>query len=438
MTIITSTPDNAPAQDSAPAEERAQAQPAMRDLTNRIVVSGVVQPLEHGGRTRNDLGAQVTELEIQVLTPYGQAFALPVALAATAQEQWELRKRLSRRVVVEGAVQLSVEHDQRYANDDDMYGPRVRRMELMPAIVRPVGPDEPLGASAVILEGTVVGLPKRRLHSELSGVRYAEVLLRCTTKRTVALGGITVTSEMPQLVRVAVVQGTRDCGILYHPGNKVRVTGSLDCILVRWMPEGAEDSAAFQQVKAEWDGARSYFEERNVRRLGRERERYYDKVRGLELTPRWHVLASEIEGIGEARTGRLRWPLPTTGPRRASVEPRPAEATVEHAAPALEGEAASVEAVPLVEPVPPARTRRKVVRASTAERVEASIVEAAPVVEGVEADLATSTSAEAVTPAEEATASVSATEDEEEPNRNEGAAPPASETDEPAAGETTT
>ncbi|HEU4322405.1 MAG TPA: hypothetical protein VFS21_04575, partial [Roseiflexaceae bacterium] len=112
----------------------------------------------------------------------------------------------------------------------------------------------------------------------------------------------------------------------------------------------------------------------------------------------------------------------------------PAEVAIEHAAPALEGEAASVEAMPLVEPVLPARSRRKIVRASAAERAGAGATEAAPIVEGEEA---ASTSDTAVTPAEETAPAQLVADDEEEASRNEGAAPPASETDESTPGEIT-
>jgi hypothetical protein len=156
-------------------------------------------------------------------------------------------------------------------------------------------------------------------------------------------------------VRLAVPLDTQNATLLYHPGNRVRVRGVLDCVLIRQLRETAPQSVMLQQLQGNLDSARARFGN-NARRLGKEQQKFIRGKRRFELTPKWHVLVSAIEGLSGARGGTLdewpRWPQHTGTSTSASPE-APAEATtVEPLAP--------VEAAPaeVVRPRRPQRTRR--------------------------------------------------------------------------------
>jgi len=272
---------------------------------NRATISGTVLP-DLGGPQRSSLGAPVTQIQLQVLTPFGEPFALPVQLAGEAEQQYRLRRGQSRNLVVTGQVRLSAQYDGRYARPDDVMGERVQRMELVAQTVRLLGPEETVGASIVELEGTVVGQPIPRSHPHLPTQDCIEVTLACAVPHTVTVGGSSLSRTLRYRVRLAVPRRARGARYLYVPGNRVRVRGELDCVLVRWMPDGADGSSAFQQAQEAWKyGQRRY--QHSPQRLAQEREKFFRAMRNLELTPRWHVLVNEVVPRRDAI--RVRQPL---------------------------------------------------------------------------------------------------------------------------------
>jgi hypothetical protein len=201
-------------------------------------------------------------------------------------------------------------------------------MELVAESVRPLTPGETVGASLIELEGTVTGHPIQRGHPHQPSRDVLEVTLACSVPHTVTLGDQTLSRTLRYRVRLAVPRRARGARYLYVPGNRVLVRGELDCVLVRWMPDGADGSSAFQQAQVAWEAAQRRFRH-SPQRLAQERERFFKAIRGLELTPRWHVLVNEVVPRRDAI--RVRQPLvgegSERGPQRrqlrATGEPRP-------------------------------------------------------------------------------------------------------------------
>jgi hypothetical protein len=284
---------------------------------NRATIAGVLLP-DLACPQRSSLGAPVTQIQLQVLTPFGEPFALPVQLAGEAEQQFRLRRGQARNLVVTGQVRLREQYDGRYARPQDVLGERVQRMELVAESVRPLSPEETVGASIVELEGTVSGHPIRREHPHQPTRDVLEVTLACSVPHTVTLGDQTLSRTLRYRVRLAVPRRARGARYLYVPGNRVLIRGELDCVLVRWMPDGADGSSAFQQAQHSWEQAQRRYRH-SPQRLAQEREKFFRAIRNLELTPRWHVLVGEVVPRRDAI--RVREAL-TSGARRGRPQLR--------------------------------------------------------------------------------------------------------------------
>jgi hypothetical protein len=293
---------------------------------NRVIIAGVLLP-ESGAIQQSGLGALVTQLRLQLLTPFGEAFTLPVQLAGKAEQQFrQLRSRRdqSRNLVVTGQVRLSTQFDGRFARPEDVRGERVQRMEVIAESVRPLAEGETVGASLVEIEGVVTGHPIPRTHPHTPTRDVLEVTLDCAVPHTVLIGDTTLSRTLHYRVRLAVPRRARGAQYLYVPGNKVQVVGELDCVLVRWMPDSAPGASAFQQAQANWEQAQQRFAHMPAR-LAQEREHYFKAIRSLEMTPRWHVLVSGVK----PRRGAIRVPRrakrPQAAPAQSDERPQEAE-----------------------------------------------------------------------------------------------------------------
>jgi hypothetical protein len=195
-------------------------------------------------------GAQADTLSIQLLTPFGEPFAIPLTIAGVAQDEHRLGKG-RQALAVEGQVRLVGTYDRRYAHEGEAQGRRTDTMQLLVRRVREPAAGEQVGSSFVELAGAVADLPVFRDHPHLPGVEYALLTLDVTERRAPPFPGSKIVREATHKVRVAVLTRTPGAGLLYRPGNRVRLQGELDCVLVSGLPHSGA-AEVLGRVQAEW------------------------------------------------------------------------------------------------------------------------------------------------------------------------------------------
>lgn len=271
---------------------------------NYAVIVGVLDINPRGRNRRSALRATITEASMQLVTPFGEPFAIPLTLAGVVENGIKLVA--GRRVAVEGQVRTERGFDRRYAHEDDVRGVQTRTMQFIVTRVRDAGDDEPLGSSFVRLEGTVLDPPQFVNHPQLPAVRLALVRLGITQERPSPYPGSQIVRQDRHQVNVAVAVDDEHAGLLYRPGNRVRIQGELDCVLVERQRRTDEEATAVQRVRAQWEETRQQLraDPRLLRENPRAEEqaysRYLGQLRRLRDTPSWRVLAGYIEPAGEA------------------------------------------------------------------------------------------------------------------------------------------
>jgi hypothetical protein len=298
------------------------------EVVNQCVAVGLLELDRRDRDRRSALRGVVTQASIQLLTPFGQPFAIALTLPGVVESSHKLVS--GARVAVEGQVRLERGFDRRFAHEGEARGAQTRQMQFVVARVRDAADDEPLGASFVQLIGTVLDPPHFVAHPQVTGVRLALVRFGVTQERAAPYPGSAIVRQERSQVTVAVPTDHADAGLLYRPGNVVRIEGELDCVLVELRGRGA-DELAVRRVREQWDEVRA-----QVQGDPREEEQayrcYLAQLRRFSDTPRWRVLVGHIEPAGEAeaisqgqaRRLRAQWAHERDGVREpAAAEPAP-------------------------------------------------------------------------------------------------------------------
>lgn len=262
---------------------------------NHAVAVGVIAIDRRDRNRRSALAANVTTMSLQLLTPFGEPFAIPLTLAGVVEDGYRLVN--GAHVAVEGFVRLERGFDRRYATEDDARGMQTRAMQFVVTHVREPRADEPVGTSLVQLRGQVLDPPVFVEHPQHPGVRLALVRFGVTMERPSGYPGSAIVRQERCQVTVAVETRTPDAELLYRRDNDVRVEGELDCVLIS-VPT-AEDAAAVQRVKAQWAETRTQLAH-DPREHEAAYRRYLGQLRRFADTPRWRVLAGHISAAGDA------------------------------------------------------------------------------------------------------------------------------------------
>lgn len=271
---------------------------------NYAVIVGVLDINPRGRNRRSALRATITEASMELVTPFGEPFALPLTLASVVENSTKLVA--GRRVAVEGQVRMERGFDRRYAHEDDARGAQTRSMQFIVHRVREAGEDEPSGSSFVSLVGTVLDPPQFVNHPQLPAVRLALVRFGITQERPSPYPGSQIVRQDRHQVNVAVAVDDEHAGLLYRPGNRLRIQGELDCVLVERQGRSDEEVAAVQRVRAQWEETRQQLRSdpgllrENPRAEEQAYGRYLGQLRRLRDTPSWRVLAGYIQPAGEA------------------------------------------------------------------------------------------------------------------------------------------
>ena len=306
---------------------------AMIATTNRVVVVGMldtmlvrersdrrerrgamVETTRRSGRTRGT-GGRWENLRLQVGSPYGGMFALPIELAPDVPGLELLDSAAPEALLaVEGSVQLRQTFDARFASDRldsrnrSDRGRPTRELQLRVLRVREPHAEERRTGSAVWLEGVIAEPPQVSRHAELPTVQLAGTILKVASARPLAFAGAVATIDEVVDVNVAVPTGHRDAEKLFQAGNRVRAVGQLDC---RMEFQGGESvRAKLAELDAEWAAHKAGLVGQSTE-LRRAEGAYLRARQRFEAAPRLYVLIGQVdlldgEPIALAETFELR------------------------------------------------------------------------------------------------------------------------------------
>lgn len=266
----------------------------------------MIQVTRKAGRTRGT-GGRWENLTLQVRSPYGGMFAMPIEIEPNVPgAELLVSATADTMLAIEGSLQLRQTFDGRYATDArdargrTDRGRPTRELQLLVSCVREPNAQEHRAASAVWLEGEVAEPPQISRHPELPSIQLAGTILRVSFGRPADFPGIAATIQETVDVNIAIPTSHPDAEKLYRQGNVVRVVGQLDC---RMEEQGGEAvRLKLAAIDAEWA-------ERKVELAGkpgelRRAEAAYLRVRQrFETAPRLYVLIGGAELIaGELLT----------------------------------------------------------------------------------------------------------------------------------------
>ena len=274
----------------------------VRDRTvRRDKASGrpkMVEVLTQAGRTRGT-GGRWENLTLQVRSPYGGMFALPIAIEPSIPGADLLRSAAADTMLaVEGTLQLKQTFDGRYVTDAKDARGRTdrgrpsRELHVLVNCVREPNEHERRASSAVWLEGEIAEPPRISRHPELPSIQLAGTILRVSFGRPADFPGIAATVQEIVDINIAIPTSHGDAEKLYRQGNVVRVVGQLDCRMEEQGGEAVRQKLA--QIDAEWAAHKGELAG-NVGELRRAEAAYLRLRQRFEAAPRLYVLAGGAE-----------------------------------------------------------------------------------------------------------------------------------------------
>lgn len=274
---------------------------------NRVILVGTLVNLGRGDKKeasierRNNLGATITTFTLELSSPFGDAFTIPLeAIAQTAGKELLTRSQIGQALVVEGTIRRRVTNDRRTAVADNDIGARTVETQITVAQIRLPREDEPLGYSAVWLEGKVLTPPRIGNHRALRDVQMARVIVQVTLKRPSPYPGskAMITEQMEVMVALPT-EAEAGADALYQPGNVVRIEGQLDMtripqtnMLVQGKLDALEQTWKAQRAVLEAATPQLQEQDRQVQTALR---RYRNQRANLQETPLMTVVAGYVE-----------------------------------------------------------------------------------------------------------------------------------------------
>lgn len=277
--------------------------PTSCSSTNRVIVIGMLDTIRDRGKEvlhrtqRNARRGKMEYLAIQVRSPYGGSFLLPLVVESGIKGNELLQSaKAGAPLALEGEIQLFKRFGRRFADDAEDEGRQVREMFLNVLAIRLPSEEEQYATSAVWLTGEVVEPPRFMRHPDLPDVQLAITVLEVTLERPSPMPGSRAITSMPARVRVAIPTSYEHAGALYRAGNQVLIEGQVDCIIEAQGGAAIEAQIAKLRIEREAQQAelasKSEQEQRNA-------ERAYRRARASFLeAPRVQVLAGYVELLG--------------------------------------------------------------------------------------------------------------------------------------------
>jgi hypothetical protein len=235
-------------------------QPA--SLKNSVVIVGVLDTVrqrvrdeERRGESRvvyttiaegrTPLRGMVDRFSMQLVSPFGEPFALPLELAPGVTGSELLHQATAGQVLVaEGELRQRTSVDSRYARSAQDPGRPVQELKLRVTNVRTPQPDEPI-TSAVWLEGTVIEPPRLVRHSEDRSVQLAMTMIEVAQDGSAAVyPGSRFGLKRQVRVQLGVPIGFENAALLFKPGNQLRIEGQMDCMIFTQGGEVVKETVA--------------------------------------------------------------------------------------------------------------------------------------------------------------------------------------------------
>ena len=181
---------------------------------------------------RTPLRGAVDRFNVQLVSPFGEPFALPLELAPGVTGSELLHQATAGQVlVVEGELRQRTSVDSRYARNAQDPGRQVQELKLRVTNVRTPLPDEPI-TSAIWLEGTVTEPPRLVRHSEDRSVQLAMTVIEVAQDGSAAVyPGSRFGFKRQVRVQVGVPVAFEQAALLFKPANQVRIEGQMDCMI---------------------------------------------------------------------------------------------------------------------------------------------------------------------------------------------------------------
>ncbi len=244
-------------------------------------------------------GGRWENLTLQVRSPYGGMFAMPIEIEPNIPGAELLQSAAADTMLaIEGSLQLKQTFDGRYATDTKDARGRTdrsrptRELQLLVSCVREPNAQEHRASSAVWLEGEIAEPPQISRHPDLPSIQLAGSILRVSFGRPADFPGIAATIQETVDANIAIPTSHADAEKLYRQGNTVRVIGQLDC---RMEFQGGEAvRLKLAEIDAEWAERKEALAGK-LGELRRAESGYLRQRQRFEAAPRLYVLAGHIE-----------------------------------------------------------------------------------------------------------------------------------------------
>ncbi len=258
----------------------------------------VIEVTRKAGRTRGT-GGRWENLRLQVRSPYGGMFAMPIEIEPNVPGAELLESATADTMLaIEGSLQLRQTFDRRYATDaKDAQGRTdrgraMRELQLLVSCLREPDAQERRASSAVWLEGEVAEPPRISRHPDLPSIQLASTILSVSFGRPADFPGIAATIQETVDVNIAIPTSHGDAEKLYRQGNIVRVVGQLDCRMEEQGGEAVRIKLA--AIDADWAERRTELTGK-AGELRRAEAAYLRVRQRFEAAPRLYVLTGGAE-----------------------------------------------------------------------------------------------------------------------------------------------
>lgn len=265
--------------------------------------SVLIETTRKEGRTRG-VGGRWENMTLQVGSPYGGMFALPIELSPDVPGIELLDSAAAETMLaIEGSLQLRQTFDGRFASDRldarnrSDRGRPTRELQLRVSLVREPRQDERRAGSAVWLEGVVAEPPQVSRHPDLPAIQLAGTILKVAFARPLDFPGVAATIDEIVDVNVAIPTSHRTAESLFQAGNRVRLIGQLDCRME--FQGGALVTQKLAEIDAEWATRKAELAG-HLSELRRAEGAYVRLRQRFEAAPRRYVLVGHVELIDGA------------------------------------------------------------------------------------------------------------------------------------------
>ncbi|HWQ11219.1 MAG TPA: hypothetical protein VNL77_00380, partial [Roseiflexaceae bacterium] len=241
----------------------SQPPPALRGSNQVIAVGTLDRQLRNGREStrigaRNALQGREEQIQLQLPSPFGQVYGLPLRLDSPIEGAELLDgAQPGTPLLVAGHLEWAQRTDARYALTPEERGRSTGELTFRVSAVRTPAPEDEPGCD-VWLTGVVLSPAKVVRHPHKRSVVLAQTALRVSVERQ-RRGSRACLVETERVPLVAPLDHPQAPNLL-RPGNRVVVEGMLERVVVEL--RGPEVNRAVAALDAEWRAQRAALEGR--------------------------------------------------------------------------------------------------------------------------------------------------------------------------------